>query len=168
MSFVYSILRPVGAFIIAWLVFVVVGVSVSTQYILAELTALGADVPFGLRLQVTGEDIIGMQPLYGMIFGVGLLIAVVAAWGIIKLGAPKPHIVFAAAGFISVIVTLLAMGILLGIGIGKAFAITPIASTRSIDGFLMQCLVGGLAGYVYIRAREKLGDLLPPPQQTSF
>ena len=65
---------------------ILIGIPLCTQYVLAELTALGADVPVILRLQITGQDIIGMQPLYGMIFGAGLLIAMIAAWGFVKWG----------------------------------------------------------------------------------
>ncbi len=147
-SILRVLLRSGGAFIIAWFVFIVVGATICTQYVLAELAALGADVDLGLRLQVTAADIIGMQPLYGVIFGTGLLIAMVAAWGVEKWGAPQPHIVFTTAGFVAIAVTLLALKSLL--------EITAIAATRSTSGFLMQCLVGGLAGYVFIRARERL------------
>ena len=40
MPILYSFLRSAGAFIIAWLVLVVVGISISVQYILAELTGI--------------------------------------------------------------------------------------------------------------------------------
>ena len=153
MPILYSFLRSAGAFIIAWVVLVVVGISISVQYILAELTALGADISLGLRLTVTGTDIIGMLPLYGSIFGVGLLIAMIAAWGLLKFGAPRPHIVYTVAGFVAIAVSLWSLKFAFGLNI------TAIASTRTADGFLMQCVAGALAGYAFIRAKEMLDAL---------
>ena len=138
-------------FILAWLAFVIVGIAICAQYVIAALNAMGGEVGFGLRLQITASDIIGMLPLYGTIFGTGLILGLAAAAALVKYGAPifynQRYIVFSTAGFVAIMVTL--------ISLKAAFDITAIAAARSWGGFLLQCLAGALGGYIYCAAREK-------------
>ena len=135
-------------FIAALLVLNIIGVIVSTQFNLGHLLALGIDVPFSVRLSTTLHDIISMQPLFGAIFGVGLLIAMLVGHVIARLVKTLPDMVFALAGFAAIAVTLLALK--------AAFQITAIGAAREWDGFLSLCLVGALAGYVYSVASARL------------
>lgn len=135
-------------FIAALLVLNIIGVIVSTQFNLSHLLALGIDVPFSVRLTTTLHDIVYMQPLFGVIFGVGLLIAMIVGHFIAKLVKILPDLVFALAGFAAIAVTLLALK--------AAFQITAIGASREWDGFLSLCLVGALAGYAYSTASARL------------
>ena len=128
-------------FLVALLVLNIIGVIISTQFNLGHLLRIGVEVPFSLRLSTTLHDIVSMQPLFGSIFGIGLLIAMVVATLIAKWVKILPDVVFALAGFACVVVTLTALK--------AAFQITAIGAAREWDGFLSLCLVGALAGYAY-------------------
>ena len=139
-------------FILAWLAFIIVGITICSQYVIAALNAMGGDVGFALRLQITASDIIGMLPLYGTIFGVSLALAFIAASALIKYGPSifydQRDIVFSVAGFVAIMTALVSMKAL--------FNLTAIAAVRSWDGFLLQCFAGALSGYIYCRLREKM------------
>jgi hypothetical protein len=119
----------------------VVGAAVQTQFNIGHLLALGIEVPFSMRISTTLQDIVYLQPLFGMIFGTGFLVAMIvgsyiAAW--VKI---LPDLVFALAGFAAMSVTLFSLN--------AAFMITPIGAAREWDGFLSLCIVGALAGYAF-------------------
>lgn len=135
-------------FLAAFFVLNIIGVIVSTQFNLGHLLALGVDVPFATRLSTTLFDLISMQPLFGSIFGLGLLIALLVGNLITKWIKILPDLVFALAGFASVAVTLTALK--------AAFQITAIGAARQWDGFLSLALAGALAGYVFSLVRTRL------------
>ena len=128
-------------FVAAFIVLNLTGVAVQTQFNLGHLLALGIDVPFSTRMTTTLHDIGVMQPLFGGIFGSGLLIAMIVGHYISRLVKILPDLVFALAGFAAMAVTLSALK--------AAFQITAIGAAREWDGFLSLCLVGALAGYVF-------------------
>lgn len=136
-------------FICALLVMNIIGVIISTQFNLGHLLALGVDIPFSQRLGTTLHDIVSMQPLFGVIFGTGLLIAMAVGTVIARLVKILPDLVFALAGFVAIAVTLTALQ--------AAFQITAIGATREWDGFLSLCLTGALSGYVYSVATMRFG-----------
>ena len=129
------------AFLGAFILLNVVGTAVQTQFNLGHLLALGVDVPFSLRLTTTGHDIITMQPLFGSIFGLGFLIAMIVGHFIAALVKILPDVVYALDGFAAMAVSLFALK--------AAFQITAIGAAREWDGFLSLCIVGALAGYAF-------------------
>ncbi|MDG1692094.1 MAG: hypothetical protein P8I95_07970 [Alphaproteobacteria bacterium] len=135
-------------FLAGLLVLNIIGAVVSTQYNLGHLLALGVDISFGTRLSTTFHDIYKMQPLFGVIFGVGFSIAMVVATVIAKWVKILPNLVFAIAGFASMLVTL--------VSLTAAFQITAIGAAREWDGFISLCLVGALAGYAYCAVCARL------------
>ena len=86
-------------FITAFIVLNVIGATVQTQFNLGHLLALGIDVPFSTRISTTLHDIVSLQPLFGVIFGIGFLIAMIVGHFIAKLVKILPDMVFALAGF---------------------------------------------------------------------
>ena len=140
--------EPVLGFVAGLLVINIIGVIISTQFNLGHLLALGIDVPFSVRLSTTLHDIVSMQPLFGVIFGVGFLIAMLAAHFIAKWVKILPDLVHALAGFAAMLVTLAALK--------AAFQITAIGAAREWDGFLSLCLVGALAGYAHSAVKQRL------------
>jgi len=134
-------------FITAFIVLNVVGATVQTQFNLGHLLALGIDVPFSTRISTTLHDIVSLQPLFGAIFGIGFLIAMIVGHVIAKLVKTQPDLVFALAGFAAMGVTLLALK--------AAFQITAIGAAREWDGFLSLCVVGALAGYAFSVAKTR-------------
>ena len=142
--------QTVLAFIVGWVMLIFLFIFTATQFNLAEIAALGLNVPFADRLATTAHDLVGGLPLIATIFGFGFIIAmpitgVIARW--VKI---LPHLAHALGGFAGVGVTLLALKAL--------FAITPIGAARDIDGFIALCLSGAVAGYVYsaLKARGQL------------
>lgn len=137
-------------FLAALIVLNLVGIAVQTQFNLGHLLALGIDVPFSLRLSTTGHDLTAMLPLFGSIFGTGLLIAMIVGHYIARIVKILPDLVFALAGFAAIAVTLTALK--------AAFQITAIGAAREWDGFLSLCLVGALAGYVFSQTVMRLNE----------
>lgn len=134
-------------FITAFIVLNVIGATVQTQFNLGHLLALGIDVPFSMRISTTLHDIVSLQPLFGAIFGIGFLIAMIVGHMIAMLVKTLPDLVFALAGFAAMGVTLLALK--------AAFQITAIGAAREWDGFLSLCVVGALAGYAFSVAKTR-------------
>ena len=142
--------RTVLAFIVGWVMLIFLFIFTATQFNLAEIAALGLNVPFADRLATTAHDLVGGLPLIATIFGFGFIIAmpitgIIARW--VKI---LPHVAHALGGFAGVGVTLFALKAL--------FASTPIGAARDIDGFIALCLSGAVAGYVYsaLKARGQL------------
>ena len=134
-------------FITAFIVLNVIGATVQTQFNLGHLLALGIDVPFSTRISTTLYDIVSLQPLFGAIFGIGFLIAMIVGHVIAKLVKTLPDLVFALAGFAAIGITLLALK--------AAVQITAIGAAREWDGFLSLCVVGALAGYAFSVAKTR-------------
>ena len=142
--------QTVLAFIVGWVILIFLFIFTATQFNLAEIAALGLNVPFADRLATTAHDLVGGLPLIATIFGFGFIIAmpitgIIARW--VKI---LPHVAHALGGFAGVGVTLFALKAL--------FAITPVGAARDIDGFIALCLSGAVAGYVYsaLKARGQL------------
>lgn len=135
-------------FLAGLLVLNIIGVIVSTQFNLGHLLALGVDISFATRVSTTLFDITSMQPLFGMIFGTGFLIAMVVGHFIAKWVKILPDLVFALAGFAAIAITLFALK--------AAFDITAIGAAREWDGFLSLAFVGALSGYAFSLARQRL------------
>lgn len=133
-------------FLAGLIVLNIIGVIVSTQFNLGHLLALGVEISFATRLTTTLFDIVSMQPLFGAIFGIGFLIAMLVGHMIAKWVKILPDLVFALAGLASVAVTLWSLT--------AAFQITAIGAAREWDGFLSLALTGALAGYVFSLVRR--------------
>ncbi|MEP2759344.1 MAG: hypothetical protein ABJP66_09780, partial [Hyphomicrobiales bacterium] len=73
------IARMGAGFVLAVIVTTVLGAIAHTQFVLAELTGLGIEIPVSDRLSTTVQDIAGMGPMFGMIIAIAFLIAMSAA-----------------------------------------------------------------------------------------
>ena len=133
--------QTVFSFILGWAMLIFLFILIATQFNLAEIAALGLNVPFADRLATTAQDLVGGLPLIATIFGFGFLIAMPVTGVIARWVKILPHVAHALGGFVGVGVTLLALKAL--------FAITPIGAARDIDGFIALSLSGAVAGYVY-------------------
>jgi hypothetical protein len=147
-----SYVRPIGSFLAAVIVAIILGSIASTHFVLGALTDLGVEIPFSDRLSMTLQDIVGIAPLYGAIIGTGLLVAFVAAIFVAKLAPSLRWLVYLVAGGAAVGITLFTLQIVFG-------GIMPISGARSAGGFVAQIGVGAIAGYVFAR--------LTTPQQTA-
>jgi hypothetical protein len=139
-----SYARPIGSFLAAVIVAIILGSIASTHFVLGALTDLGVEIPFSDRLTMTLQDIVGIAPLYGAIIGTGLLVAFVAAIFVAKLAPSLRWLVYLVAGGAAVGITLFTLQVTFG-------GIMPISGARSTGGFLAQIAVGAISGYVFAR-----------------
>lgn len=131
------------AWLAAVLVVTLLGCIVQTQFNLAALAALGADISWAVRLQTTGLDVIGFSPSFGPLVAVGLLIAFLVTRGV-RIWAPGSALGwYGLAGAVAVLTILLALN--------SAFGITPVAAARSLAGLLSLALCGGVGGMLFAR-----------------
>lgn len=115
----------------------------STQANLAQVQAMGLDVDWATRLSTTVQDIVGMASSYLLLIAIAFAVALpVASWLARRFPAMR-GLLFALAGFTAIAALHLALQSALGIHV--------IAATRSMSGFLWQCLAGVAGAYLYYR-----------------
>lgn len=136
--------------LVNWAAAVVVTVGagsiVQTQFNLAAIEALGAEVGLSERLATTWHDLLSFAPLYA----VPVVVAFAVAWPIAaRLARGNRHRrwwLFPAAGFAAVLATILLMN--------AALPITAIGATRELSGTLGLAAAGAAAGWLYARLSE--------------
>jgi len=136
--------RPVGSFFVVLIVLTVLGSAASTHFVLQGLTDLGVDIPLSDRVSMTLQDIVGIAPLYGAIFGLGLIVAFTMAIFVTRLAPSLRWLVYLVAGGT-------AIGAALTILVITFDGIMPISGARTTGGFIAQVVVGALAGYLFAR-----------------
>ncbi|MEQ9145863.1 MAG: hypothetical protein RLO08_16060 [Parvibaculaceae bacterium] len=137
-----AFIRPVSGFLAALIVMIVLGSIASTHFVLQGLSDLGTEITLSDRLSMTLQDIGGIAPLYGAIFGTGLLIAFIVAIFVTRLAPSLRWLVYTVAGATAMLVTMIALQV--------AFdGIMPISGARTTGGFLAQIAVGALAGFTF-------------------
>lgn len=147
-----NVLRTTGAWLAAVLLTTLLGCVVQTQFNLAALTELGAQIPLSLRLQTTAQDIVGFSPSFGPLVAIGLLVAFVFTRGL-RIWVPGPRAAwYGLAGGVAVLTILLALNM--------AFGITPVAAARSALGLAGLAVCGALGGALFAR-------LLPRAENTA-
>lgn len=126
-------------FALAVLATATLGSIAQTQSNLAALAALGQPVGFGLRLQVSGLDLLRFAPLFAGIVACGFLIALPLAsrWRQ-RWQVPWLHPLAGAAAVLTALWLMRAL-----------FGLTAIAAAREPAGFLALMLCGACGGWVY-------------------
>ncbi|KAF0806414.1 glucose/sorbosone dehydrogenase [Alcanivorax sp. S71-1-4] len=136
--------RGVVAFVLAVLVAVVLGAVIQTQYNLAALIQLGAEIPLSVRLRTTGEDLIGFSPVYAVLVVLALAFSLPVA-ALVSRGLPPARgLVYALAALAGLIVAVLVVNHL-------APMPTLIAATRVWHGLLLMALGAAVAGWLFAR-----------------
>lgn len=136
--------RPLGSFIAVLIVLILLGSTASTHFVLQGLTDLGVDIPLSERVSMTLQDIAGIAPLYGAIFGLGLIIAFTVAIFVTRLAPSLRWLVYLVAGGAAIAATLSLLAI--------AFdGIMPISGARTTGGFIAQVVGGAFVGYLFAR-----------------
>ena len=74
-----SYFRPVWAYLLALAALIILGTASAAQYALAMIASLRVEIPVGVWIETTLHDVVGMAPLYGVIFGLGLLLGMIYA-----------------------------------------------------------------------------------------
>lgn len=140
--------RPVIlSFVSAVLVAALLGSVIQTQLNLAALAAMGAPMPFDVRLRTTGLDLIGFTPAYAGIVCAAFLVALPAGtWITRRLDRPSKPPIFALAAIVG-------MGIALQVTDAVAPMPTLIAATRSVAGTAWMLAGAGVGGLLFALLR---------------
>ncbi|OLU20509.1 hypothetical protein BVH01_00780 [Pseudomonas sp. PA1(2017)] len=136
--------RPWLPFGLAVLVATVLGSIVQTQFNLAALQQLGADIPPGIRLKTTAHDLLGFSPTLAALVVAAFLVALpLTAWLAPAQGALR-WLAFLLAG---------ALAMLLALIFTNAVAPMPtlIGANRTLAGTLALMLCGSLGSLVFAR-----------------
>lgn len=139
-------IRILTAWAAAVVTAVALGSVIQTQFNLAAIGALGADIGAGDRFATTWHDLLTFAPLYAIPVAVAFAVAwPVSAW--LARGIPgRRSWLFPTAGFGAVLATILLMN--------AALPITPIGATRGLAGTLALAAAGAAAGWLYVRLVE--------------
>ncbi len=136
--------RGLVAFVVAVLVAVALGAVIQTQYNLAALIQLGAEIPLAVRLRTTGEDLMGFSPIYAVLVVLALACSLPVA-ALVSRGLPQARgLVYALAALAGLIVAVLVVNHL-------APMPTLIAATRVWHGLLLMALGAAVAGWLFAR-----------------
>lgn len=136
--------RRLLALLMAIVIAVAWGALVQTQFNIAALQSIGAEIPIGLRLEMSARDLLGFSPIYGVIVSCALTIALPCAALLARWNPRLRSLLFALAG-----------GVSIALAIRLVDAATPpptlIAATRGISGWLLMALGGSLGAIWYAR-----------------
>ncbi len=139
--------RLILAFVIAVAVTVVLAVAAHSQFVMAGLRELGAEIGAAEAVHVTLHDIAGMGPLYAIFITGALLIGVLTTallWPRVRL--PR-SLAYAIGGAAAIAAMLLIMRAVLGL--------TMVAGARTALGFAAQCAAGAIGGLVFARLSRR-------------
>lgn len=147
-------LNWVGAWLAAVVVTAGLGSGVQTQLNLQRLAALGADISAWTRIETTFADLLGFAPIWAIITGLGLLIALPLAGLVARLLSARSSLWHVLAGCLAPMTALLVMDALL--------PVTAIAAARTWPGLLAMSLPGALGGWLYFRlwVQRQKGQIL--------
>ena len=147
-----QVLRTIVAWLAAVLLTALLGCIAQTQFNLAALAELGAQISWPLRLQTTAQDIVGFSPSFGPLVAISFLIAFAFTRGL-RVWVPGPRVAwYALAGGIAVLTIMQALHL--------AFGITPVAAARTGLGLASLAVCGALGGALFAR-------LLPQPDNAA-
>jgi len=150
--------RPAAAFLAAVLATAAAASVVGTQVNLAALTAMGVEVPPGVRARTTAQDLAGFGPFMALIAAAAFLPAFLAAGSATRLLAarlPAARLrpawraaAFALAGAAGLWAAFALMGLVTPMP-------TLVAAARGPAGLAALCATGLLGGLVFARLRAR-------------
>ncbi|HKX54630.1 MAG TPA: hypothetical protein VJN01_00910 [Xanthomonadales bacterium] len=113
----------------------------ATQSVVGRLGDMGIPVSLAERLQMSGQDLLGMAGLFLPLIAVGLLLAFLVAGFLGRRSPQRRTVLFILAGAMAMISIHLALQ--------WSFDITLVAVARTPLGLLSQALAGVAGGYLY-------------------
>lgn len=145
---IQSILTLIYAFVPAMVILNLLGVTLITSFAMMEIIAMGIDVPNNVWLARISHDLVHLSPLYSAIFGIGLVISLIAAAYTSRFLPFNRYLIDVTAGIVSAMVALTLMNNLLGV--------TPIGASRTIAGLLALSTCSGIAALTFSFIRRKI------------
>jgi hypothetical protein len=140
--------RLISHFLIATLCTFVLASLMHSQFVLYELSAIGVNIDWAVRLSSTVDDLLGLSSGFAPMIALGLLIGF-AVMAMIRHKRPTatPWL-YPLAGLLAMMTMQLAMH--------PIFDITLIAGARSPLGFAAQCLSGLVGGWLFMHLRNSV------------
>lgn len=114
----------------------------ATQSVVSSLAAMGVDLDFAERVDMTLNDIAGMAGMFLPMVAFGLLIAFMAAALVCRYWAGWRVPLYILAGATALVC--------IHLGLNLAFGITPVAVARTSGGLATQALAGAAGGLTYV------------------
>ncbi len=142
-----SALHWLGCWLLAALLAYVLGSVFATQFILANVAAMGPEVDLAVRLQATGHDLVGLASSYLLLVAVAMLLGLPVAAGLARLLPAQRLWLYIAAGAVAVMAIHVLIKAVLGL--------SGIAATRTLAGLLAQGVAGAVGGYLFYRLRVR-------------
>jgi CBS domain containing-hemolysin-like protein len=137
-----TFVKTAVAFLISVAVTFIAASIANTQFVLAGLSDIGADITPEVRLHSTLSDLVGLAPGYSAVIALSFIIAFTVAWGVKRIIPVLAAVAYPIAGAAAVASALF--------GMNAAFdGLWLIPSARSDIGFALQCGAGALGGLVY-------------------
>lgn len=143
-------IKTIAFFLIAVIDAAILTSIVSTQLVLADVASFGLAVSFGVRVQTTLHDLLGLALPLLMLIGLSFLVGFVIARHAIRLIGGKPVLWYMAAGFMSVPAAILIIKYFMG---G-----TLLASARTTLGMLLIACCTMAGGWIFAYLRSRFGD----------
>ncbi|MDP2745737.1 hypothetical protein [Pseudomonas sp.] len=137
-----SKLRTLLYFFLAVLLASVLGTVLQTQFNLANLQALGAPMPLGVRVHTTCLDLLGFSPTFAVLVILGFIFALPVASGLARVWPTGRWLLFALAGAIAVLAAMALANALLPMP-------TLIGANRTLAGTLGLMACGSLGALLF-------------------
>ncbi|MCZ4320826.1 hypothetical protein [Pseudomonas anguilliseptica] len=137
-----SKLRTLLYFFLAVLLASVMGTVLQTQFNLANLQALGAPMPLGVRVQTTCLDLLGFSPTFAVLVILGFTFALPVASLLARVWPMGRWLLFILAGAIAVLAAMALANALLPMP-------TLIGANRSLAGTLGLMACGSLGALLF-------------------
>lgn len=139
-----AVVRTITGYFLAVVATTVSGSLLQTQLVLQGLERVGATIPAEVRFETALNDLTGFGVQFGMIVAIALAVGFIVAFGAKQVLKPLAPIAYPLGGACAMAAALVALPILLNLD-----GITPFAGARGMLGFALQCLAGGLGGFVF-------------------
>lgn len=139
--------RRLVGFALAVLVTAALSSLIQTLRVHAGLSAMGVEIPLGLRLSAISHDLLGFAPTYAAIVAAGFLIAFLVVGLIRRYASRAGRWLHALAGGAAILTALLTMEALLGMSV--------IAGARGTLGIALFALAGVIGGALFARISAK-------------
>lgn len=136
-----KILKITGAFVLATAAAEVIAATLHASFVLAALQDIGVVFNESDLFAMILHDIPKLVPTYGILIGIGFLIAFPVATLIIKRFPGARTLGYTLAGAAAIIFMILLMN--------SIFDMTPLAVARTSWGILCQGLAGAVGGYLF-------------------
>lgn len=137
-------LQRLFAFVLAIAFTAFAGAAAHSQFIVANMIALGHPVAFGDRIAWAGHDALGMFATYAPLVAFAFLLAFPVAALVSRRMKQNRTLGYALAGAVAIAAALLVMK--------QVLDVSGVAGARTAFGIAAQSVAGALGGWIFARA----------------